>query len=175
MQSQGLPEATPRPVLEVAYYAEEARSFLAIVRSIGVLAILIGGSTLIYVVAGLTLGRLALGSRSDPNLWMEMVYYIASVVVAIGLLMAGIGCLQGRPRGRRLLAAAAWGLLLVQVYALVATSWMMLTRAGGGLSISPVVPVITSQLRAACVSAAFPLIVLILTRHASIRNVFELQ
>lgn len=174
MHSEGQPEVSPRPVLEVAYYAEEARSFFAIVRSIGVLAILIGGSMLLYVVAEIvTMGLLV--SRYGSNLWMAMVYYIASVVVAIGLIAAGIGCLRGRPRGRRFLIAAAWGLLLVQVYAIAATTWMMVTRGGIGLSISPLVPVIASQVRAACSSMAFPVIILVLIRHASIRNVFESQ
>ena len=175
MHSEGQPAVLAQPVLEVGYYAEEGRSFFAVVRSIGMLAILIGGSMLLYVVAALVPMGSAFGTRYGANSWMEMVYYIASAAVGIGLIVAGIGCLVGRPRGRRFLIMAAWGLLLVQLFAVVATAWMMLTRGGSGLSISPLVSVIASLVRAACSGIAFPVIVLVLTRHASIRKVFEVQ
>jgi hypothetical protein len=175
MDSEGQPAVLAQPVLEVEYYAEEGRSFFAIVRSIGMLAILIGGSMLLYVVAELVPMGLAVVARYRESSWMETVYYIASVVVGIGLIVAGIGCLVGRPRGRRVLIMAAWGLLLVQLYSVVATAWMMLARGGSGLSISPLVAVIASLVRAACSGIAFPVIVLVLTRHASIRKVFEVQ
>jgi len=176
MHSEGQPAVLAQPVLEVGYYAEEGRSFFAVVRSIGMLAILIGGSMLLYVVAALVPMGSAFGTRYGANSWMEMVYYIASVAVGIGLIVAGIGCLAGRPRGRRFLIMAAWGLLLVQLYSVVATAWVMLTQSRGvGFSISPLVPVIASLVRAACSMIAFPVIVLVLTRHASIRKVFEVQ
>jgi hypothetical protein len=104
---------------------------------------------------------------------MELSYYIASTVVAIALFVAGMGCLAGRPRGRRFLIVAAWGLLLVQVYAVVASTWMMLARGGPGSSVVPFLPVIASQVRGACSGIAFPVVILVVTRNALIRDVFE--
>src|SRR4051794_33619047 len=104
------PDATPLnapPHMTMPYYAEAPQPLRSVIRGIGVLAIVLGFVSLTFlIIQSIYEDYSNKSSRRGIEgfaLFNQFLGRGLTVILSISLIIAGISCLQRRPRGRRVL------------------------------------------------------------------------
>src|SRR3954470_17786089 len=101
-----LPDATPLnalPHVTMAYYAEGPQPLRSLIRGIGVLAIVLGFLSLIFLIVQVIYEDYSIKSSTRKIegfvLFNQFLGRGLTVILSITLIIAGIRCLQRHPRG----------------------------------------------------------------------------
>src|SRR5689334_15929550 len=106
----------PLPVRAIGYESDvpwgdpaPARALLPLVRTIGLLSVILAPVGVVLVVLGLWVS-VREGAYHYGALWAWSLAILTPIelITALLQLLGGIGCLRRRLRGRRLLIVAAW-------------------------------------------------------------------
>jgi hypothetical protein len=162
---------------QVGYFADVSRPLLAIVRSVGVLAIVMSLVSLILWFFAIVSGQATAAppDARDKTLFYslnQVVSICVSLILDIWMLIAGAGFLRREPRGRHALVLWAWTMIAWAVYGISIGCWYLMASRGR-YSASALVYSFMYYLHHWTVNLVFPFIVLVLMRQRAIRELFE--
>jgi hypothetical protein len=168
-------DAAPAPV--VAYYAEAPRPLLPVVRGIGVLCIVFGFIELAALYCQLSFN----GYRNTATVLAyerlvqvsQIVGYCVAVMVTVGYMAAGCGCLSRKPWGRRILLACAWIVLVWTAYAVGLTTCSYIKTFSGRYPAGYLASILGYQLKYLISGIGFPSLLILLMRNSEVRRVFS--
>jgi hypothetical protein len=166
-----------RLAVEVGYYADTtSRPLLTMVRSIGVLAVVLGliGLVLLPVQVLYSINE----SRTGPSVGGWFIFHqglsaFASVALAACLLVASGGCLRGKPRGRRWLLGWAWAAVAFAVNGMSVNGWYTVAATDSRTSAVAIFIALGYQLKAWLAGLAMPLVVIALFRQRAVCALFD--
>jgi hypothetical protein len=165
--------------VEVGYYAQGTRPLLLLVRSIGVLAVVIAITRLIVlpfrfrvVMTQRWAGQLP--STGWFGFWSTMSLFM-SLTLAVLMLIGGAGCLRKVPHGRPVLIGWAWATIVWAACAIAVNVSFVLGSGRAGLSVNEVVLTIGDQAEQWMGALVMPVIVLGLMRRAIVGDLLDEQ
>jgi len=164
-------DTPPQPL---AYFTEPAKPLTALVRSLGVLAIVFGSLNLVFLVFNVAYWSSQASSNNYPGyirISSTVVYPCVTALLSFCLLVGGSGFLRRNPRGKRWLVVWAWTFVAWTVYGVAMNGWFMYFSK----LYSPLTFVTSFGyvLERSCGGLSFPLVVIVLMRHEPVRQLFE--
>ncbi len=171
-------ESQTRPAqIEVSYYGEGSKPLLKVVRCIGLLGIIYGSISLAILPIYELYRENARRANPVTETWFTVlnVFLGAGMTVILNcfLVIAGVGFLRKRPKGRRLMIVWAWMNLTFTAYIIVVTAGYFASGYYARYSFQRIAISYGYELRMWASDLVLPLAVVFLMRLEVMRELFE--